>query len=673
MQEISEDDDVDYNIQEKKDCPAAKSVILDPSTVSRFEPSEHNVFHCSGKTNVPEMCLIGMKHGETINFQGYLLVALISGDAIIMGHRLQGVSTLQDGKELAEEITFINYNDDLIFHPIYSPKTHSLISIESVERRENLPIFSNRGIKASLNIKQTINDLLIKSKIVKENFDTILVFREMTWCGIQGIEKIASSCFKNIFTAENVNSCRNNQSDETDSIKRNLFQISGFYPILEVIAGLTSLQLSDSWLNAANQLAIDVINYNVPPIVVICGHRNVGKSTFARYLLNNLLNVYDVNCPKVAYIESDVGQSEFTPPGSVSLNILDSPIFGPPFTHIQRPYRSYYVGNNTPRDDPDYYLDCLRELVIVYRRDIACGPDFGMHADDEIQRIPLILNTHGWIKGMGYDLLLSILGFAKPTHLFQFHSLIHSYQNLPPFPVSILSPPNEDPPKVFSVEAIDNSKISTKYTAVDYRTLAMLSYFYSTPAILLKQENAKWWQFDKPLIHHSPWCLDWTKGLMKGVFVFFNDVPWSQLLYALNGSIVGLVGNISDIDESHEMIDETEPSSGLSQEKEIYIQPPRYFPCPDYPPPTPSEYSFLGHAIIRSIDPATHTFHILTPLSYVELQKTSFIVKGSLELPIWFMMDHTNNISTGVCGVPWKRVPYMNFEVREGVGNSAQR
>ncbi|CAG8451981.1 5741_t:CDS:2, partial [Dentiscutata heterogama] len=569
-----------------------------------------------------------------------------------MGHRLQGVLTLQDGTELAEESTILNHSDDLIFHPVYSPKTHALVSIESVEKRENMAKFSNRGIKASANVKETINDLLIKSGFIKRNFDTILAFRNMSWSGIQGIEKISSSCFKGIFTADRVNSSRINQSNETVSTNRDLFKISGFYPVFEIISELTLLQLSNSWLKAANQLANDVINYNVPPIAVICGHRNVGKSTFSRYLLNNLLNV----CPKVAYIESDVGQSEFTPPGSVSLNILDSPIFGPPFTHIQRPYRSYYVGNNTPCDDPDYYLGCLRELVTVYRRDIACGPDFGMHVDDERQRVPLILNTHGWIKGMGYDLFLHILGFAKPTHLFQFYSSINSYQNLPPLPTSVLSPPNEDPPEVVLVEAIDSSKISTKYTATDHRTLALLSYFYSTPAMLSKQENTKWWQFDKPLIHHSPWCLDWTKGLAKGVFVFFGDVPWSQLLYALNGSVVGLVGEILDADGSRELVDQSEPSK-TSQEKEINIA--------KYPPPAPSEYSFLGLAIIRSIDPAAHTFHILTPLSYVEVKKTSLIVKGSLDFPTCFMLDHTNHISTGVCGVPWKKVPYMNFEAGE--------
>ncbi|CAG8844296.1 20545_t:CDS:2, partial [Gigaspora margarita] len=61
------------------------------------------------------------------------------------------------------------------------------------------------------------------------------------------------------------------------------------------------------------------------------------------------------------------------------------------------------------------------------------------------------------------------------------------------------------PPKVTLVEAIDPSNISTKYIATDHCIL---------------------WQFDKPLTHRSPWCLDWTKRLAKGIFVFFNDVPW---------------------------------------------------------------------------------------------------------------------------------------------------
>ncbi|CAG8793741.1 9403_t:CDS:2, partial [Cetraspora pellucida] len=220
----------------------------------------------------------------------------------------------------------------------------------------------------------------------------------------------------------------------------------------EVISGLTSLQISGSWLNASNQLAIDVVNYR------------------------------------------------------------------PPFTHIQQPYKSYYIGSNTPLDDPDYYLDFLRELIIVYRHNIACGPDFGMHVDEEIR-----LKLH-WLKQ------LILLKFQLNIHC------------------------------------------RSSYFS--------LSYFCSTTAMLTKQENTKWWQSDKPLIHHFQWCLDWTKGLTKGVFVFSGDVPWSQLLCVLNDSIVGLVGITEN--KSH---------------------------C-----------------------------------------------KRVLDLPTCFMLDHSNNISTGVCGVPLKEL-----------------
>ena len=81
----------------------------------------------------------------------------------------------------------------------------------------------------------------------------------------------------------------------------------------------------------------------------------------------------------------------------------------------------------------------------------------------------------------------------------------------------------------------------------------------------------------------------------------------------------------------------------------------------------------MGLAIIRSVDPTSHTFHILTPLPSSALFKTNAIVKGTLELPVWLMLDHTKNSSLGVCGVQWKRAPYMSIEAGEGVGNAAQK
>jgi polynucleotide 5'-hydroxyl-kinase GRC3/NOL9 len=41
--------------------------------------------------------------------------------------------------------------------------------------------------------------------------------------------------------------------------------------------------------------------------------------------------------PTVAYLETDVGQPEFTVPGMLSLHLLTAPVFGPPNMHLRDP------------------------------------------------------------------------------------------------------------------------------------------------------------------------------------------------------------------------------------------------------------------------------------------------------------------------------------------------
>ena len=43
-------------------------------------------------------------------------------------------------------------------------------------------------------------------------------------------------------------------------------------------------------------------------VLLVCGGKDAGKSTMARWALNSLLNSYEA----VAYLDCDVGQSEFT-------------------------------------------------------------------------------------------------------------------------------------------------------------------------------------------------------------------------------------------------------------------------------------------------------------------------------------------------------------------------
>lgn len=61
-----------------------------------------------------------------------------------------------------------------------------------------------------------------------------------------------------------------------------------------------------------------------PPVILVCGPRKVGKSTFGRFLVNNLLNSH----PKVCYADLDCGQTEFMPPGFLSLKVVTEPLLG---------------------------------------------------------------------------------------------------------------------------------------------------------------------------------------------------------------------------------------------------------------------------------------------------------------------------------------------------------
>lgn len=66
------------------------------------------------------------------------------------------------------------------------------------------------------------------------------------------------------------------------------------------------------WRQAAAELAARQAAA-AAPVVAIVGSKQTGKSTFARLLVNSLLNTW----PIVAYLDTDCGQSEFTAPGKL--------------------------------------------------------------------------------------------------------------------------------------------------------------------------------------------------------------------------------------------------------------------------------------------------------------------------------------------------------------------
>mmetsp|Transcript_11759 Transcript_11759/g.19124 ORF Transcript_11759/g.19124 Transcript_11759/m.19124 type:complete len:755 (+) Transcript_11759:154-2418(+) len=141
-------------------------------------------------------------------------------------------------------------------------------------------------------------------------------------------------------------------------------------------------------------------------VLLVCGFRGTGKSTFCRFALNSMLN----RMKRVAYLECDVSQTEFTPPGMVSLVDVTEPLFGPSYTHLREPVRSYFIGTNNPQADPVQYLQAIA-LAYKYYCDHL-----------RTQGVPLVVNTPGWVQGLGRDLLLHIIAITSPTHIVQLMS-----------------------------------------------------------------------------------------------------------------------------------------------------------------------------------------------------------------------------------------------------------
>ncbi|KAF9436764.1 Polynucleotide 5'-hydroxyl-kinase grc3 [Entomortierella beljakovae] len=632
-----------------------RRLYIDPQSVSTFKPTRYNVAYPI--TENPGLILVGMKREESIVFQGCATIIPLLGYTTVLGYVMTG-SLRKSRNALKKSSSTMDLSLSVISSfTVISPKTHALAVIESVslsnEQKKKLVPQSSSAI--SLELKLQLEQLL--SQIVLGDFDTVLAIQSASDCGIAGIERVVP-LFKGILTVKQNTRLRGTEDEAKQAQLRFENILSGFHPILEPVDSIAAMKIPDNWHQAIQALVSATVDENGqstkrPPVAI------------------------------VAFIECDIGQSEFSPVGMVALHVIKTPALGPPFTHPRQPYRAFFVGNNTPKDDPDYYMECIKELVKTYYSEVSHTrkweeTDDDYHSDDdEDDHIPLIINTQGWIKGMGYDLLLQLLDYTAPSHIYGFHSPSVGDSNLPPSFFSAMKEQatifGRQPPAFWYVAAIslgDESNLSpfTKYHPADHRALSLLSYFY------LKQVQEPdsdidcnlVWDFTQALVVRRPWCWDWAKA--KGVWVLFDQVPRSQILHVLNGSLVALTGDKEDPLGEMETDAPDTSCPTISDSTVGQVISPNYFPLGEYPPPPPEHTTCHGLALIRSIEPSTRTLHILTPIPLKKLEKCNGIVKGAIHMPLHANLDHNEDSTTvpGVAGVPWKKVPYLNYEVPTG-------
>lgn len=640
---------------------------LDRNVISTFTPNSSNIFTLNDKKS--NLCILGLKKGEKICFKGVIEVASIYGSFSIFGHVVSANETVSQlfNKNVSQENFEKNLKsciNNISFYPAFSPKSHGLLVIESLHNtlKTFLPpkISESSDIEENKDLEDDLFNLIKSVRLSYESFNTLIVLKRMDWCGITEIEKQMPS-FKNLFTMD-----KKEITDETKKIINNNININ-FYPLYKTYVGYTALKIPPSWFEGVHQFKRSILSneMNGQPIVAITGSKNMGKSTFSRYMVNSLLNC----CNEVAYLECDIGQSEFTPSGMVSLHVISSPLLGPSFTHLQMPYRSFFIGATTPKQNPDYYLNCINELYKTYMLEIAHkSPSY----------TPLIINTHGWVRGIGFDLLIQILQNIRPMYIYQFAFPENSSnvgKNLPDISEIINDSNNSEYlSRSITIYTVDEINIRQKYNPFENRTFNLLSYFSrdknnnnnnSNEIRSISSIRKGWWNFREAYSDKIPYQVFWKDVRIQ---ILYADVPNSQILYALNGSIVGLISDTTQYNSIGTNFNNNNNNNKVLKESEKFIEPYlqlKIIPSEQYMI-DPSRHNCVGLGIIRSIDPSSGKFFIITSVPQDILSHVNLIIRGSnYDLPSCIYMSGFETSKD--------ELPYCTFTLAEGIGSVEKR
>lgn len=377
---------------------------------------------------------------------------------------------------------------------------------------------------------------------------------------------------------------------------------------------LKKVQCRQPWrlpLAALTRRLTDVLvspEHQVPRIVV-CGRQNTGKSTLLRTLVNSLLNVR----AEVMYLDCDPGQSEFTPSAALSLTRVTEPLLGAPFTHVRTPEKMYFLGHVSPASQPNSYSTAVSCLLEHYRQHFSSTP--------------LVVNTMGWVGGIGLSLLVDVIRWTSPTDLIQLipNNLPADAEDLPPLDPSVVDRVcgwrtvrgKCAGPKNFSCHHLPGGSWRARSQAKLKRDAMMLSYLGRN--VVKNRTLIPFWLWST-----APYRVPWSLLAVHDC----DDIAIKQdLLYVINGSVVALC---------------VVPRESLLETSNK-----------DYPKfvKGTGPYECLGYGLVRTVDPVEKVFYIFTPEPKDRLAQVNALITGDVHLPdaVLFSQAHMFKGKTVPC------------------------
>ncbi|KAG5365452.1 Polynucleotide 5'-hydroxyl-kinase GRC3 [Yarrowia sp. C11] len=302
----------------------------------------------------------GMKFKETIVLRGAYIVTVWSGAIHING-------------------ALINVNSPADI-PVYAPASHALPQIEAAAGAPEVRETEDEDILEALHQLKGYSAIVEISAMPRRSDNPLMTYNN----------------FGKLSSANIVPFVRQLWHSEDDGN-----QYSRIYNTARVVTKSQAAAIPgiyDDWAEVC-----DDIRRVKHSSTMVVGSQSTGKSTFCKYLSAFLTT--KKTGTSVVFVDLDPSNCEFTAPGQVSATIIGgghlSPysLLGPSFTHITTPTCSRFVGYNNPKDDTRGYIEACKSVI-----------DFAKSL-----RLPLVVNTCGWVRAAGHDLLRQLLEHVKPS------------------------------------------------------------------------------------------------------------------------------------------------------------------------------------------------------------------------------------------------------------------
>lgn len=136
---------------------------------------------------------------------------------------------------------------------------------------------------------------------------------------------------------------------------------------------------------------------------VIVGGKNVGKSALAQYAINSNIKKFQ----KILLIDLDIGQPICGVAQTVSATVIDKPLIGAGYLSKLNHEKCFLYGDKSIMTKPYKYIECVKKLV-----------QFCIESEDYM-KMPWVINTMGYQKGFGLELIAILLRIIQPTDVVQ--------------------------------------------------------------------------------------------------------------------------------------------------------------------------------------------------------------------------------------------------------------